>query len=348
MRLSSLRDRSRSQRTPYRKLAGLPSKETQALRTAWAMHSAKGEGVPQDDAESARWYSKAAELGHAEAQRSLGVQYLCGRGVPGDWAKAAKWFGRAAEQGHAEAQYSLGFTYHHSEGFQNHEYTVFFRAPTAEAVRWYRKAADQGHTDAQYELGRAYYYGQGVPQDYAEAAKWYRRGAEQGHAEALGELGHAYYNGKGVPKDYAEGAKLCWKAALQEGVNGDRYNIAYYCYHNVTRDYAEGLKWYLELAEQGDFEALEFLADFFPLAYREAVSKAAERGHAYWQYELGQAYYRGREFPRRYEGQGFPQAMLKLQNGCAGLPSKAMSTLNTTSAMHTIRARESPRTAARR
>lgn len=67
------------------------------------------------------------------------------------------------------------------------------------------------------------------------------------------------------------------------------------------------MRWYRELAEQGDFEALEFLADFFPLDYREAVIKAAEQGHAYWQYELGQAYCKGREFPRRYEGQGFPQ-----------------------------------------
>ena len=266
----------------------------------------KGEGVPEDHAEAAKWYSKAAQQGHAAAQLSFGGQYLCGKGVPEDWAEAAKWFGLAAEQGDAEAQYSLGFTYHHSEGFQSHDYKAFFRGPAAEAVRWYRKAAEQGHTEGQYELGRAYYYGHGVPQDYTEAARWYRQAGERGNAVALQELGHAYYNGKGVPQDYAEGARWCWRAALQEGIDGDRYNIAYYCYHNVTQDYAEAMKWYRKHAEQGDFEALEFLADFFPLHYREAVSKAAEQGHAYWQRELGRAYYIGGEFPRSYEGQGFP------------------------------------------
>ena len=97
------------------------------------------------------------------------------------------------------------------------------------------------------------------------------------------------------------------RAAEQEGIDGDRHNIAYYCYHNVTQDYAEALKWYRKLVEQGDVEARAFLADFFPLDYREAVSKAAEQGHASSQYELGQAYYKGQGFPRRYEGQGFPQ-----------------------------------------
>jgi hypothetical protein len=158
----------------------------------------------------------------------------------------------------------------------------------------------------QFRVAKSY-YGHGVPQDYAEAAKWYRKAAERGHADAQNELGHAYYNGEGVPRDYAEGAKWCWIAAEQEGIDGERYNIAYYCYHNVTQDYAEALKWYRKLAEQGDVEAREFLADFFPLDYLEAVSKAAEQGHASSQYELGQAYYKGQGFRLRYEGQGFPQ-----------------------------------------
>ena len=41
-----------------------------------------GRGVPQDDTEAVKWYRKAAEQGHAEAQNNLGVMYLNGRGVP--------------------------------------------------------------------------------------------------------------------------------------------------------------------------------------------------------------------------------------------------------------------------
>jgi len=34
-----------------------------------------GEGVSQDDAEAIRWYLKAAEQGHADAQNNLGLMY---------------------------------------------------------------------------------------------------------------------------------------------------------------------------------------------------------------------------------------------------------------------------------
>ena len=42
----------------------------------------KGEGVPQDYAESMKWYRMAAEQGLAEAQNNLGVAYETGQGVP--------------------------------------------------------------------------------------------------------------------------------------------------------------------------------------------------------------------------------------------------------------------------
>ena len=35
----------------------------------------KGQGVPQDDAESVKWYRKAAEQGNVYAQRNLGIRF---------------------------------------------------------------------------------------------------------------------------------------------------------------------------------------------------------------------------------------------------------------------------------
>ena len=60
----------------------------------------EGLGVPQDYTESVRWYGRAAEQGHAEAQFSLGVKYYGGVGVPQDYSGALEWYRRAAEQGH--------------------------------------------------------------------------------------------------------------------------------------------------------------------------------------------------------------------------------------------------------
>ncbi len=55
-----------------------------------------GQGVPQDDAEAARWYRKAAEQGLAKAQYRLGIMYYKGQGVPQDYVQAHMWFNLAA------------------------------------------------------------------------------------------------------------------------------------------------------------------------------------------------------------------------------------------------------------
>jgi hypothetical protein len=75
-----------------------------------------GQGVPQDYAEAAKWYRKAAEQGIDEAQFNLGLMYDKGQGVLQDYAEAVKWYRKAAEQGIDEAQFSLGKMYYRGRG----------------------------------------------------------------------------------------------------------------------------------------------------------------------------------------------------------------------------------------
>jgi len=63
---------------------------------------ANGQGVPQDDAEAARWYRLAADQGLALAQVNLGVRYENGRGVPQDYIEAHMWFNLAVAQSSGE------------------------------------------------------------------------------------------------------------------------------------------------------------------------------------------------------------------------------------------------------
>ncbi len=63
-----------------------------------------GEGVPQDFAEAAWWYRKAAGQGLARAQFNLGVLYDKGLGVPQDYVEAYKWFNLAAAQNNEVAR----------------------------------------------------------------------------------------------------------------------------------------------------------------------------------------------------------------------------------------------------
>ena len=68
------------------------------------MYGVGGDGVPQDYAQAAAWYRKAAEQGSAGAQFNLGLAYQFGQGVPRDYVESYKWFNLAAPRASAENQ----------------------------------------------------------------------------------------------------------------------------------------------------------------------------------------------------------------------------------------------------
>jgi TPR repeat protein len=72
--------------------------------------------VPQDNAEAAKWYRRAAEQGNAQAQSNLGAMYDNGQGVRQDYAEAVKWYRKAADQGEADGQFNLGIMYARGRG----------------------------------------------------------------------------------------------------------------------------------------------------------------------------------------------------------------------------------------
>ena len=150
--------------------------------------------MPQDYAEAAKWYRKAADQGDAHAQFNLGVMYAQRSGRAAGLRRGGEVVSQGCRPRFAAAQFNLGVMYAEGQGVpQNY----------AEAVKWYRKAADQGHRPRPVQ-SRAFMYdeGQGVPQDYAEAVKWYREAADQGNARAQFNLGIMYAEGQGVPQDY--------------------------------------------------------------------------------------------------------------------------------------------------
>ena len=61
-----------------------------------------------DHAEAAAIWRNLAEKGDADAAFNLGQAFRLGRGVPADSAQAKRWFERAANSGHVDAQVSLG------------------------------------------------------------------------------------------------------------------------------------------------------------------------------------------------------------------------------------------------
>ena len=99
----------------------------------------KGEGVPQDDEEAAKWFSILADAGHvavhAAAQYNLGCMYANGRGVPQNYTEAIRLWYLAAKVGHSQALFNLGKMY---------EYGVSVPQNYMLAYMWYSLSDTQG------------------------------------------------------------------------------------------------------------------------------------------------------------------------------------------------------------
>lgn len=122
------------------------------------------EGGSPDHWIAARWYRRAAEKGHAQAQFKLGDLLDRGKGVPEDPDQAALWYRKAADAGHAGAQTNLGLMYLHGRGLPWDD---------QQARVWLALAADGGSAMAQYSLGLVHGKALGVPRNNVEAYKWF-------------------------------------------------------------------------------------------------------------------------------------------------------------------------------
>ena len=248
-----------------------------------------GNGVRRDSFLAPELFQRAAEMGNADAQYALGMEYMVHiqEIMPREAAKATgvKWFEKAAEQGHVEAQIELAKCYSSGKGVKKDE---------AEAFKIYKQAADAGSAEAMYELRDFYNLGWGgVTVDKDKARELLRKSAEAGYVEAQRSLGLDFQHGYGTPVDLSEAVKWYTLAAAQ----GD----------SSSKAYLERLKDViplLEPAEQGDAEAQYKLARYIiehdnignpsdkssPEAIRKWLLKAAENGHVAAQLELAEAY----------------------------------------------------------
>lgn len=132
---------------------------------------AKGYGTPQDWAQAAAWYQKAADAGVVAAQVNLGAQYYYGQGVPLDYNKAADLWRMAAVHGSPEAKTDLGEMYAAGKMYD-------------EARPFFEEAAGDGNASAQFQLAEMYETGNGMAKNDVMAYGWYSVAAQNGNADA--------------------------------------------------------------------------------------------------------------------------------------------------------------------
>jgi TPR repeat protein len=114
-------------------------------------------GADQDCRIAVRWFSAAAKLGDAFAQRSLAQLLSTGRGAIADYSTAFDLFVRAAEQGDASAMVDLGEMYFQGIGTPRN-----YRA----AFKCFGRARRAGYSIAYIKLINMYYCGYGVSKNY--------------------------------------------------------------------------------------------------------------------------------------------------------------------------------------
>lgn len=137
-------------------------------------------------------YSKAAQMGHAGAQRLIGNMYHFGQYVQKDDVKAFEWYEISAQQNNPMGIYSYGNAIAKGEGTKK---------DLEKAHDLFLKAADMGEPKAQYSLGVLYYKGLGVDKDYSKALEWFKISSTQNTAGAFYALGIMHEFGQGVQKD---------------------------------------------------------------------------------------------------------------------------------------------------
>ncbi|HEX9159862.1 MAG TPA: tetratricopeptide repeat protein, partial [Rhizomicrobium sp.] len=165
--------------TPLQRLAALANTGNAKAQEVLGLEYVDGDGVPENEAEGARWLERAAARGEAVAAYRLGTMYERGHGVAADPVKAAQWYAVAAKAGNRKAMHNLAVAYAQGSGVQKNLLL---------AAQWFLRAANLGLPDSQFNLAVLYERGFGVQQSLAEAYKWYAIAAGQGDAESRARM----------------------------------------------------------------------------------------------------------------------------------------------------------------
>ena len=144
-----------------------------------------GPDVFKDESYAAQMFTKAADLGHVEANYRLGDAYEHGKlNCPRDAALSVHFYTGAAQQGHPLAQLALCAWY--MVGAE-----PVLEKDENEAYEWARRAAESGLAKAEYTVGYFTEMGIGCRRDPLEANVWYVRAADQGDERAKHRKSHS-------------------------------------------------------------------------------------------------------------------------------------------------------------
>lgn len=245
------------------KMAGIDGNIEAQVLVGHILMRGEGKFIDLDDA--AKWYLKAAALGHADAMVALGELALKSHGGMSP-ADAVKWLHQASEKGRTDAMRALAEIYFKGQG----------TAPDkVKAESWLMKAANYGDRAAESKLGDVYF-----ETDPKTALSWYEKSAEHGDANSAYIAAIMYAENFEIKPDAAKAAKLLSQAA-DAGIPAAQadYGLIVYQGNGVPRSAEKAATWFKRAAEGGDSEGRFLYA--FTLAKGDGVPKSFEDSY-YW------------------------------------------------------------------
>ena len=204
--------------------------------------------------------------------------------VQQDELRAAAILEHAAALGHTAAQCTLAYRSTIGRGTIRDERF---------AAKMYELAVEQSAL-AQFCLAQCYLEGRGVAQDHAHGLGLLESAAGQGHAEAQFRLGVFLQEGVQLPRD-EERARLQFRAAALQGHRAAQQRLGFshaYCTPSATKAKATTVSSSGALVDEMHNEASCQLANSFESMGGQATAfrKAADRGDAHAQFNLGACY----------------------------------------------------------
>lgn len=235
------------------------------------------EGIKPSSEVALKWFTAAAQKGHAEAQFQVGMINFNPESSENPMAE--QWLTKAARNNHLEAQYFLGSLYdgngRHDEAMKwldlavqkGHENALdlllsiyldkkLSNVDRASAMQWLEQASKKGYIEAQYQLGEHYLEDIAKDGHASNAYRWISKAAFKGHTLAQYRLGLMYQMGIGVSKHYTKSASWLRRAAKNGQADaqfklGEMYRLG----QGLPKKESKAKKWYQKAADQGHMQA---------------------------------------------------------------------------------------------
>lgn len=253
-------------------------------------------------AQAAEWYKKAARQQHPLSIYHYGLMTFNGTGVKQNREDGLKLLKMASDKGVSLADYQLGRIYYNGDGVQKDAKT---------AVPYLCKAAKE-NIDARWLLANCYLKGEGVAQDYYLAVQWLSDSYVT-HKKGLNDLLAADNNGAFtayltglkqyyVDKNIVEAIKSFEQVDKAKNPEGKTMlGVCYASKENAKRNEKKGVKTLTQAIETSAV-ANYYLAQMYATGTGvdkddakalELLKKAADKGIAYAQCQLGDKYFEG-------------------------------------------------------